>query len=72
MGCTALLVIGELNFFFPLEKLKTDFSPFFFLVIVWRLLFIIIQMLLSNRFLTGHDVAQVLVHYEDLVGMAFW
>jgi hypothetical protein len=32
MGCTALLVIGELIFFFShLGKLKTDFSPFFFI-----------------------------------------
>ena len=35
------------------------------------LLAVIIQILLLNRFLTGHDVAQVLVHYENLVGMIF-
>ena len=60
MGCAALLVIGEFSAnFCPLDGQLT-------------LTVIIIQMLLSNRFLTGHNVAQVLVHYEDLVGMAFW
>ncbi|KAF8804635.1 hypothetical protein BYT27DRAFT_7107484 [Phlegmacium glaucopus] len=29
-------------------------------------------MLQSNHFLTGHEVAQVLVHYEGHTGMAFW
>ena len=61
-------------------KLKTISPPFpFYLFILAVIIFIIFiifiiysQMLLSNRFLTGHDVAQVLLHYEDLVGMAFW
>jgi len=38
----------------------------------WDALRYWLLMLFSNHFLTGHDVAQVLAHYEDLVGMAFW
>jgi hypothetical protein len=52
------------------EKTQNKVPYLSFPVFFWAV--IIIQMLLSNRFLTGHDIAQVLVHYEDLVGMAFW
>jgi len=38
----------------------------------WDALRYWLLMLFSNHFLTGHDVAQVLAHYEDLIGMAFW
>ena len=68
-----------LNVSFPIwNKAENNFSPAPppFIYLFWMLLFLLfllfIQMLLSNRFLTGHDVAQVLLHYEDLVGMAFW
>lgn len=63
MGRAALLVIGEVfvNSCSLDGTTQTDPSSV-----------VIVQMLLSNHFLTGHDVAQVLVHYENLVGMAFW
>ena len=61
---------GKLFFFLPDWTTQIRFSFFFFLFFLLVRYFM--QMLLSNRFLTGHDVAQVLVHYEDLVGMAFW
>ena len=56
MGRAPLLVIGELWILY---------SPFCLLDHYY-------QMLLSNHFLTGHEVAQVLVHYEGHTGMAFW
>lgn len=30
------------------------------------------QILLANNFLSGHDVAQVLLYYENLTGMDNW
>lgn len=30
------------------------------------------KMLLANRFLSGHEVAEILQHYESLTGMATW
>ena len=30
------------------------------------------QMLLANRFISGHEVAKILKHYEKLVGMDRW
>ncbi|KAF9527426.1 hypothetical protein CPB83DRAFT_856154 [Crepidotus variabilis] len=38
----------------------------------WDALRYWLLMLLANRFLTGSDVAQVLLHYEELTGMANW
>ncbi|KAF8156828.1 hypothetical protein B0H34DRAFT_710695 [Crassisporium funariophilum] len=38
----------------------------------WDALRYWLLMLLANQFLTGHEVAQVLVHYENLTGMAHW
>lgn len=30
------------------------------------------QLLLAERFITAHEVANVLRHYESLTGMEFW
>ena len=69
-GWDALRYWLLVSFFFFSRSDNSKQSLFFFGSSFFWLF--IIQMLLSNRFLTGHDVAQVLVHYEDLVGMAFW
>lgn len=38
----------------------------------WDALRYWLLMLLANRFLSGHEVAEILQHYESLTGMATW
>ncbi|KDR68380.1 hypothetical protein GALMADRAFT_161032 [Galerina marginata CBS 339.88] len=38
----------------------------------WDALRYFLFIFLANQFLNGHEVGQVLLHYEDLTGMEFW
>jgi len=57
MGCIAVLVTCEEHLLIPFGK---------------KIGSTLRKMLLANRFLSGHEVAEVLKHYESLTGMATW